>query len=66
MSETGLQRLFARFGPLESARVVTGPNGFCRGFGYVTFASNAAALLAQSMLDGAQHNGDTLRVAAAV
>ncbi|MCA9654475.1 MAG: RNA-binding protein [Myxococcales bacterium] len=46
-----LQRLFGEISGLMSVRVVTGDDGGCRGFGYVTFDNRDAVHLARQ-LDG--------------
>ena len=58
-----LRDLFARYGEVREARVVMRPNGeHCRGFGYVTFLVDSAALRAKADLDGQVIRGSRLRV----
>jgi RNA recognition motif-containing protein len=61
-----LAEMFAEFGELHAARVVMRPStNKCRGFGYVTFVTAAAASLARLALDGREFSGGRLRVASA-
>jgi RNA recognition motif-containing protein len=60
-----LRTIFGEFGPVAATRVVTGEDGCCRGFAYVTFADDLAAAKARVALDGKQVEGRTLRVALA-
>jgi RNA recognition motif-containing protein len=60
-----LRAMFGQFGPLVDTRVVTGDDGRCRGFAYVTFEDDLAAAKARVALDGKQIDGRTLRVAVA-
>lgn len=63
MDSAALETLFREFGDLTAARVVMRPStNTCRGFGYVTFVSEAAARLAKQALDGRQLGGSRLRV----
>lgn len=58
----GLEKAFASFGEIEEAKVITDRDtGRSRGFGFVTFASEADAEKALSM-DGADLDGRTLKV----
>jgi cold-inducible RNA-binding protein len=59
-----LRGLFADFGDLRDARVIM-RSGVCRGFGYVTFATEQAAARARAALDGSAIDGGRLRVAEA-
>jgi len=59
-----LQRLFGSIGGLASARVVTGDDGGCRGFGYVTF-DNREAVHEARQLDGTPVGEHRLRIAPA-
>lgn len=62
--ELALRDLFAEYeGVVASVRVVTGEEGGCRGFGYVTFHDDDIASRAQSVLNGRPHDDGTLRVA---
>lgn len=66
MNSGDLGTLFRRFGDLLAARVVMRPSSnTCRGFGYVTFVSEAAARLAKQALDGFVIGDSRLRVAEA-
>jgi RNA recognition motif-containing protein len=60
-----LRMMFAEFGTVAHARVVTGDDGRCRGFAYVTFDDDLAAAKARIALDGKELDGRTLRVAVA-
>jgi RNA recognition motif-containing protein len=60
-----LRRLFGEFGSISDTRVVTGDDGRCRGFAYVTFEDDLAAAKARVALDGMELDGRTLRVAVA-
>jgi cold-inducible RNA-binding protein len=60
-----LRELFAEYGELRAARVVM-RSGVCRGFGYVTFATDEGAARARTALDGSVlGDGGQLRVAKA-
>lgn len=59
-----LQRLFGEISGLRSVRVVTGDDGGCRGFGYVTFDNRDAVHRARK-LDGQSLGDNRLRVAPA-
>ncbi len=60
-----LRKLFSKIEGLKSARIVEGPTGSCRGFGYVTFDNREAAYAARSM-DGTPIGTDRrLRIAPA-
>lgn len=66
MDSGALGTLFCEFGALVAARVVMRPStNTCRGFGYVTFVSEAAARLAKQALDGHRLGESCLRVAEA-
>lgn len=60
-----LAQLFADFGEVPHMRVVTHEDGRCRGFAYVSFASDLAAARARVALDGRELHGSKLRVAKA-
>ncbi len=63
MDSEALGTLFREFGDLAAARVVMRPStNTCRGFGYVTFVSEAAARLAKQALDGRPLGVSRLRV----
>ena len=67
-STTGdqLNELFGRFGPCESATVVTDRvSGRSRGFGFVEMASDDDAARAIGELDGSEFGGRKLTVSAA-
>ena len=63
--ETQLSELFNSFGILKETRLITGDDGTCRGFAYVTFADDLAAAKARVALNGKNIAGQTLRVAVA-
>jgi RNA recognition motif-containing protein len=63
--EQQLRALFDQFGQIADTRLVTGDDGQCRGFAYVTFDDDLAAARARVALDGKQVDGRTLRVALA-
>jgi RNA recognition motif-containing protein len=61
-----LREIFARFGPCDSATVVTDRvSGRSRGFGFVEMASDDDASRAVSELDGSDYGGRKLTVSAA-
>lgn len=61
-TEEDLRTLFARYGTVESARVMTDKEtGRSRGFGFVDMADEDAAEAIQG-LDGSSFSGRTLRV----
>lgn len=61
-----LRTMFSEFGELSAARVVMrSATGRCRGFGYVTFKTARAAIVAKLALDGRIMDGGRLRVAEA-
>lgn len=58
-----LREVFARFGPCESASVVTDRvSGRSRGFGFVEMSSDDDASRAVSELDGSDYGGRKLTV----
>jgi len=58
----GLEKAFASFGQIEEAKVIMDrETGRSRGFGFVTFASEADAQKALAM-NGTQLDGRTLKV----
>jgi RNA recognition motif. (a.k.a. RRM, RBD, or RNP domain) len=62
-STDGLREAFARFGPVQSAAVMTDrETGRSRGFGFVEMASEEEAERAISGLNGAQLDGRMIRV----
>jgi cold-inducible RNA-binding protein len=61
--DSDLRTLFADFGTLDSASVVTDRDtGRSRGFGFVEIADGAAAARAVEKLDGYEWNGRRLTV----
>jgi RNA recognition motif-containing protein len=61
-----LRELFARFGPCDSATVVTDRvSGRSRGFGFVEMSADDDASRAVSELDGSDHGGRKLTVSVA-
>ena len=61
--DSDLRTLFADFGTLDSASVVTDRDtGRSRGFGFVEIADGAAAAQAVEKLDGHEWNGRRLTV----
>ena len=61
-----LRIMFSELGELSAARVVMrSTTGRCRGFGYVTFVTTRAAIVAKLALDGRLMDGGRLRVAEA-
>lgn len=61
--DASLAAAFERFGSIDEARVVTDRDtGRSRGFGFVTFADDAACNQAISEMDGAQLEGRTINV----
>lgn len=61
-----LRELFARFGPCDSASVVTDRvSGRSRGFGFVEMSSDDDATRAVAELDGGEFEGRKLTVSAA-
>ena len=63
--EDRLTGLFGAFGELTQTRLITNEDGSCRGFAYVTFASDLAAAKARVALNGKETDGQVLRVALA-
>ncbi len=58
-----LEELFAAYGTVESARVVTDRmTGRSRGFGFVEMTSDAEAEEAKTKLNGSDYQGRTLTV----
>ena len=59
----GLRMTFERFGEVKDAVVITDrETGKSRGFGFVEFANNGAALEAQTAMDGQDLDGRSIRV----
>lgn len=63
--EKRLSSLFDSYGELAETRLITDPDGSCRGFAYVTFADDLCAAKARVALDGKRVDGQVLRVALA-
>ena len=62
-SDEGLREAFERFGEVLDAKVITDRDtGRSRGFGFVTFADDAAADQAIEAMDGSTLDGRTLNV----
>jgi RNA recognition motif-containing protein len=63
MTEKQLEELFAEFGEVTSARLITDRDtGRPKGFGFVEMADKAAAESAISALDGREIGGRDIRV----
>ena len=63
VSSSDLQQLFASFGAVESASVISDrATGQSKGFGFVEMASDSEAGAAIAGLDGKDHGGRTLKV----
>ena len=63
VTEGRLQEIFAEYGTVESARVISDKfTGQSRGFGFVEMASSAEAQKAIEALNGTQLDGRTLVV----
>jgi cold-inducible RNA-binding protein len=61
--DDGLRRAFDGFGELDDVKVITDrATGQSRGFGFVTFADDAAADKAIAEMDGSELDGRTIRV----
>lgn len=63
---SALDELLSKVEGFVRARVIAAPSGRCRGFGYVTFATEEAARRALARLDGIAFRDARLRVAPAV
>ncbi len=62
-SDDGLHQAFAQYGEVTEAKVITDRmTGRSRGFGFVTFADDAAADAAVAALNGSELDGRTIRV----
>ena len=62
-SDDGLKAAFERFGELVEAKVVLDRDtGRSRGFGFVTFADDAAGTQAIEEMNGAEVDGRNIRV----
>ena len=63
LSSSDLEQLFAQFGSVESAQVITDRDtGRSKGFGFVEMASDAEAQAAISGLNETEHDGRSLTV----
>ena len=61
--DRGLREAFAPFGEITEATVIADRNtGRSRGFGFVTFADDAAADKAVAALNGTELDGRTIKV----
>lgn len=61
--DQGLRAAFEQFGPVEDAKVINDRDtGRSRGFGFVTFSSEADAQKAMQEMNGAVLDGRTLNV----
>ena len=62
-SDDSLRGAFEAFGPVTDAKVIMDrETGRSRGFGFVTFESEADAESAKASMDGAQLDGRSIRV----
>jgi RNA recognition motif-containing protein len=62
-NDDGLRQAFERFGDVHDARVITDRDtGRSRGFGFVTFNDNDAAMKAMSEMDGTTLDGRSIKV----
>lgn len=62
-SEDALRQAFERFGEVVEAHIVTDRyTGRSRGFGFVVFADDRAAMQALEQMNGAELDGRALRV----
>ena len=62
MTDAQLRAEFAKYGIVQSARVVTHPSGKSKGYGFVLMPHRAEAEIAIKALDGAEVMGRKLRV----
>jgi RNA recognition motif-containing protein len=61
--DDALRTAFERFGAIDDAKVISDrETGRSRGFGFVTFSSDADAMNAMSEMDGKQIDGRTIKV----
>jgi len=62
-TEQDLSDKFATFGTVESAKLITDRDtGKSRGFGFIEMASDAEAQAATESLDGADYDGQPIKV----
>ncbi len=62
-NDENLRQAFEKFGEVDDARVISDRDtGRSRGFGFVTFHSDDAAMKAMSEMDGASLDGRNLKV----
>ncbi len=65
-TDDGLRQAFERFGQIEEAKVITDRDtGRSRGFGFVTFADDAAGTHALNEVNGSELDGRSIRVSEA-
>jgi RNA recognition motif-containing protein len=63
VTDQQLNDLFAEYGTIESAKVITDrETGRSRGFGFVEFSTDEEAKAAMDALNGQEHQGRTLVV----
>ena len=63
MSSSDLEQLFGQYGAVLSAQVIEDrDSGRSKGFGFVEMSSSEEAASAIQALDGAEHNGRSLKV----
>lgn len=63
VTDQQLNDLFAEYGAIESAKVITDrETGRSRGFGFVEFSNDEEAKAAMEALNGQEHQGRTLVV----
>lgn len=66
MDDQSLGDLFAQFGPVESARIITDrDSGRSKGFAFVEMATDADAATAIEKLNGTEQNGRNINVSEA-
>ena len=62
-NDESLHDAFAQYGEVSEAKVILErETGRSRGFGFVTFSDDAAAVEAAAQMDGASLDGRTIRV----
>ena len=63
VTDTTLRELFAPYGEIESAIIITErDSGRSKGFGFVEFSDSNQAKAAMAALNGKEHNGRSLTV----